>query len=134
MRCNGTTGEPARLLITLSAFLNDFIRPGQAILDTPVGLAFFDDAWFVSSASRDNVLKFDRSGQLLAANFIAAGLGGIDAPTFLTGIVPEPSAHAMLLVLSIVLLLAAATTLPRLREKQRRIVNDPVGYLRRLLV
>ena len=100
----------------MAHFLNDFIRPGPAILDTPVGLAFFDDAWFVASATMDKVLKFDRSGQLLDANFIGTGPGGIDARTFLTVIVPEPTAHTMVLVLSMVLLLAAVIKIPRLRH------------------
>ena len=77
------------------AFVDDFIRPGQTILDTPIGLEFFDDAWFVTSLTRDKVLKFDRNGQLLDANFIASGSGGIDGPTFITAIVPEPAASAM---------------------------------------
>jgi hypothetical protein len=47
----------------------------------------------------DKVLKFDRNGQLIDADFIAAGSGRIDGPTFLTVIVPEPSAHIMFLAL-----------------------------------
>ena len=74
-------------------FLGNFIRPGSSILNEPVGLAFFKDSWFVSSASDDKVLQFDSNGNLVDANFIPAGSGGMDAPTFLTGIssVPEPS-------------------------------------------
>lgn len=66
----------------------------------------------------DKVLKFDRNGQLLDANFIRAGSGGIDAPTFLTVIVPEPTALFMLLIL--VVLLAAGMTIPRLRQSACR--------------
>ena len=108
------TADSVRRYDLNGAFLNDFIRPGPATLDTPVGLAFFDDEWLVASATMDKVLKFDRSGQLLDANFIRAGSGGIDAPTFLTVIVPEPAALTMSLVL--ILLLAAGMTIRRLRH------------------
>jgi DNA-binding beta-propeller fold protein YncE len=80
-------------------FLDDFIRPGRTVLDTPVGLEFMGDAWFVTSATLDKVVKFDRNGQLIDADFIAARSGGIDGPTFLTAIVPEPHAHLLFLAL-----------------------------------
>ncbi len=71
-----------------------FIRDG--ILDQPVGLERHDDGWSVTSASSDRVLKFDDDGMLIDASFIAAGLGGIDAPVFITAVtVPEPSAWVL---------------------------------------
>jgi DNA-binding beta-propeller fold protein YncE len=84
-------------------FLGNFIQPGAATMDEPVGLAFFNDQWFVSSASADKVLQFDSNGILIDADFIPAGSGGLDGPTFLTGIaaVPEPNSAIVLAALSI---------------------------------
>jgi DNA-binding beta-propeller fold protein YncE len=106
------TADSVRRYNLNGAFVDDFIRPGPTVLDTPVGLEFLDDAWFVASATMDKVLKFDRNGQLINANFIASS-GGIDAPTFLTAIVPEPTAQTLLLVL-----LAAAAIFARVAVRR----------------
>jgi len=89
------TADAVRRYDTNGVFIDNFIQPGAAVMDEPVGLAFFNDSWFVSSATMDKVLQFDSSGNLVNANFISAGSGGIDGPTFLTGItaVPEPGMY-----------------------------------------
>ena len=87
------TADAVRRYELDGTFIDNFIQPGSGILDQPVGLAFFNDSWFVSSASMDKVLQFDSAGALVDANFISAGSGGLDGPVFITGIsaVPEPS-------------------------------------------
>jgi len=89
------------------AFIDNFIQPGSGILDEPVGLEFFNDSWFVSSASADKVLQFDSAGGLINAKFIAAGSGGLDGPVFITGIasIPEPGFIFPLLAMTAVFLL-----------------------------
>lgn len=86
------TADAVRRYDSNGAFIDNFIQPGAAVMDEPVGLTFFNNSWFVSSATMDKVLQFDSSGNLIDASFISAGSGGIDGPTFLTGItaVPEP--------------------------------------------
>ncbi len=78
------------------SFLNNFIRPGPNVLNNPIGLAYADDAWYVTSGPGDKVLKFGAQGQLIDANFIPSGLGGLDSPTFVTIVVPEPGSTLLL--------------------------------------
>ncbi len=96
------TADAVRQYAADGTFLGPFIRPGQATLDTPVGLAYDDGFWYVTSATGDNVLRFDASGDLFD-EFIPPGGGGIDAPLFVT-IVPEPwSASLAFLAMAVVL-------------------------------
>lgn len=82
-------------------FIDNFIQPGSAILDVPVGLEFHNGSWFVSSVSMHKVLQFDAAGGLVNENFIPAGSGGLNAPVFITAVadsVPQVIAPTSLLV------------------------------------
>ena len=86
------TADAVRRYTLDGQFIDNFIRPGNTILDTPVGLEFYDNFWYVSSLTRDKVLQFDASGTLVNADFIPTQSGGIDGPLFLTAVVvPEPA-------------------------------------------
>ena len=103
------TADAVRRYELDGTFVDNFIQPGSAILDEPVGLAFHNNSWFVSSASMDKVLQFDAGGTLVNANFIPAGSGGINGPVFITAI-PEPG---VLVPCLLMLFLAALTVRSR---------------------
>ena len=87
--------------------LGTFIQEPFSVIGQPVGLERYGDTWLVSSASLDKVLQFDDAGNLMDADFLPSGLGGMDGPTFLTIVeVPEPSPRTLLVgVLALLLVL-----------------------------